>query len=356
MFPSLVVLLLPFVRVCKCTLSQNYASSDSSVDTVSSVEAAEFDRFLQAESVVNVTVPLDLDKAEEILMQYSSEEWGWMDIRVDPFNVPGRVDSNLQIFLRMFTNLILKSETVFQPTPSGLFYEFRTFGQTSLNKTQLLKRCEFAGRMFGTAARRNYTMDLPIPRAFYKLVIHGSNNYVTLDDIELVDQRAFIHLYKLRAKIMETSAEIDFPFRTLPYEYVVNGKTKSVTYNLSDDAFESRVTRANFYPYTRRYVDWVLFGRAKEELRAFCVGFMREFPRDALQRYIETLPMEVYILRQVSVTDYQDKKTNDLFWDAFRLEEAIRGKGDIDINDWAAFTEYKGYVAHDHVVERFWTW
>jgi hypothetical protein len=78
-------------------------------------------------SPFDVVVPNNLDDMEAILMRYNGSDWDELNIMVEGIHLPPthksfKRESNVGIFLRIVTKLLVDSETILGSTPSHMNY------------------------------------------------------------------------------------------------------------------------------------------------------------------------------------------------------------------------------------------
>ena len=98
-----------------------------------------------------------------------------------------------------------------------------------------------------------------------------------------------------------------------------------VTIDLKPGGADVPVTDENKKEYVDLVVEYRIFKRVQEQFEAFMSGFN------------ELIPQEL-----INVFDERE------------LELLIGGMSEIDVDDWAKYTDYRGYEMNDEVIQWFW--
>jgi hypothetical protein len=120
-----------------------------------------------------------LKPMEFMLMGYEGYEWPQLNIMIQEFHVLEDKKGNIEIFNRIVTKLLLESG-FFIPTPSNLFYQFIDIRSTQLQLSEIVRRSEFIGRIFGLAMTGSPLPGLTLSRGYFKFLLQDK---LTLHDI-----------------------------------------------------------------------------------------------------------------------------------------------------------------------------
>ena len=194
---------------------------------------------------------------------------------------------------------------------------------------------KFIGRVLGLAIFHNRFLDAYFVPGFYKVVLEKK---VNLKDLEAVDGELYKSLTWMLCVLIVVVVFVivaDASFRHR--ENSITGVLEE-TFSVMEDRFGEHVvvelrpggatqdvTEAN----KKQYVDLVavhrITGRIAEQFRALMEGLGDVLPLSLLRAF-----------------------------DEHELELLIGGMAEIDMDDWAQFTEYRGYEKTDRVIQWFW--
>lgn len=174
---------------------------------------------------------------------------------------------------------------------------------------------KFIGRCLGLAIFHRRFLDAYFIVSFYKMILKKK---VTLADLESVDAE----LYRGLSWMLDNSIEdvIDETFTTAEERF-----GEMVTIDLKPGGADVPVTDENKKEYVDLVVEYRIFKRVQEQFEAFMSGFN------------ELIPQEL-----INVFDERE------------LELLIGGMSEIDVDDWAKYTDYRGYEMNDEVIQWFW--
>ncbi|KAI0693906.1 ubiquitin-protein ligase [Cytidiella melzeri] len=174
---------------------------------------------------------------------------------------------------------------------------------------------KFIGRCLGLGIFHRRFLDAYFITAFYKMILKKK---VTLADLESVDAELHRGLtWMLENDITDI---IDETFTTTEERF-----GEMVTVELKPDGESIPVTEDNKKDYVNCVVEYRISRRVKEQFDAFMSGFSELIPQDLINVFDER-----------------------------ELELLIGGMSEIDVDDWAKFTDYRGYEVSDEVVQWFW--
>jgi len=178
-----------------------------------------------------------------------------------------------------------------------------------------LRYFKFIGRVLGLGIFHRRFLDASLPISFYKMILKKE---VTLADLEIVD----VELYRSLTWILQNDITnwVDESFTTK-----VERLGKMVTRELKPGGGNIPVTEENKKEYVGLMVKYHTLGRVKDQFSALRSGFVDLIPRDQINLF-----------------------------DEHELEFLIGGSTKIDVDDWAAFTSYRGYHVDDEVIRWFW--
>ncbi|KIP12373.1 hypothetical protein PHLGIDRAFT_98357 [Phlebiopsis gigantea 11061_1 CR5-6] len=174
---------------------------------------------------------------------------------------------------------------------------------------------KFIGRCLGLGIFHRRFLDAYFITAFYKMILKKK---VTLVDLESVD--AELHRGLTWMLDNDITDVIDETFTTTEERF-----GELVTVELKPGGADVPVTEDNKKEYVGCVVEYRISRRVKEQFEAFMSGFSELIPQDL-----------------VNVFDERE------------LELLIGGMSEIDVDDWAKFTDYRGYEVNDEVVQWFW--
>ncbi|KAF7796526.1 hypothetical protein EIP86_007706 [Pleurotus ostreatoroseus] len=174
---------------------------------------------------------------------------------------------------------------------------------------------KFIGRCLGLGIFHRRFLDAYFITAFYKMILKKK---VTLADLESVDAELHRGLtWMLENDITDV---IDETFTTTEERF-----GEMVTVELKAGGADVPVTEDNKKEYVNCVVEYRISRRVKEQFEAFMSGFSELIPQDLINVFDER-----------------------------ELELLIGGMSEIDVDDWAKFTDYRGYEVNDEVVQWFW--
>ncbi|EKM55866.1 uncharacterized protein PHACADRAFT_256774 [Phanerochaete carnosa HHB-10118-sp] len=174
---------------------------------------------------------------------------------------------------------------------------------------------KFIGRCLGLGIFHRRFLDAYFITAFYKMILRKK---VTLTDLESVD--AELHRGLTWMFENDITDVIDETFTTTEERF-----GEMVTVELKPGGADIAVTEENKKEYVDCVVEYRISRRVKDQFEAFMSGFSELIPQDL-----------------VNVFDERE------------LELLIGGMSEIDVDDWAKFTDYRGYEVNDEVVQWFW--
>ena len=174
---------------------------------------------------------------------------------------------------------------------------------------------KFIGRCVGLGIFHRRFLDAYFIVSFYKMILRKKIN---LSDLESVDAELFRGLtWMLENDITDI---IEETFTTTEDRF-----GEMVTIDLKPGGADIPVTQDNKKEYVEYIIDYRIQKRVREQFEAFMAGFN------------ELIPQEL-----VNVFDERE------------LELLIGGISEIDVDDWAKFTDYRGYEVNDEVIQWFW--
>ncbi|OCH95191.1 HECT-domain-containing protein [Obba rivulosa] len=174
---------------------------------------------------------------------------------------------------------------------------------------------KFIGRCLGLGIFHRRFLDAYFITAFYKMILKKK---VTLADLESVDAELHRGLtWMLENDITDV---IDETFTTTEERF-----GEMVTVELKAGGADVPVTEDNKKEYVAHVVEYRIARRVKDQFEAFMSGFSELIPQDLINVFDER-----------------------------ELELLIGGMSEIDVDDWAKFTDYRGYEVNDEVVQWFW--
>ncbi|GAA5939817.1 hypothetical protein JCM10213_007801 [Rhodosporidiobolus nylandii] len=205
------------------------------------------------------------------------------------------------------------SYCLFEPTEKGN-YTLQINPNSGINEEHL-DYFAFVGRLIGLAVFHRRFLDLHFATAIYKTLL---DRPVGLEDMAVVDAE----MYRSLSWIAENDIT-DILFHDFTASLETFG---SVTvHELIPGGADVPVTEENKKEYIALLCEHRLRGRVEKQLEAFKRGLG-----------------EVVPLKELRVFDEKE------------LELLIGGVGEIDVEDWAANTDYRGYTREDQVVQWFW--
>ncbi|KAF8334173.1 ubiquitin-protein ligase, partial [Cantharellus anzutake] len=174
---------------------------------------------------------------------------------------------------------------------------------------------KFIGRIMGLAILHRRFLDANFVAGFYKMILKKK---ITLDDLQSVDGELYHHMtWMLENDITDA---IDETFTTKEDRF-----GEILTIDLKPGGAEIHVTEENKREYVETVIEYRIVRRVKEQFDAFMSGFN------------ELIPQEL-----INVFDERE------------LGLLIGGISDIDVDDWAEHTDYRGYKANDEAIQWFW--
>ncbi|KAH9967967.1 hypothetical protein BC827DRAFT_460586 [Russula dissimulans] len=174
---------------------------------------------------------------------------------------------------------------------------------------------QFIGRVLGLGIFHRHLLDTYLPLSFYKVILKKK---LTLADLENVDAEFHHRLTSMLEN--DTTAEINESF-------VTKGEHlgEMVAIELKPGGGNIPVTEENKKEYVDLMVNYYISERVKDQFDALIGGLNGLIPPDL-----------------ISVFDERE------------LELLIGGSTEIDVDDWAKYTDYIGYDAGDEVIQWFW--
>ncbi|KAH9967971.1 hypothetical protein BC827DRAFT_1152318 [Russula dissimulans] len=215
---------------------------------------------------------------------------------------------------------LLLSREMFKPS-TGLFkhsaHDNHTFQINPAigDNPEHLRYFKFIGRVLGLGIFHRRFLDASLAVSFYKMILKKE---ATLTDLEIVDAELHHRLtWMLRNDIING---VDESFTTK-----VERLGKMATMELKPGGANIPVTDENKREYVDLMVKYHTLERVKDQFGALRSGFMDLIPQDLITLFDER-----------------------------ELELLIGGSTDINMDDWAAFTNYHGYDVNDEVIQWFW--
>ncbi|KDQ51192.1 hypothetical protein JAAARDRAFT_534576 [Jaapia argillacea MUCL 33604] len=214
----------------------------------------------------------------------------------------------------------LLSHEMFQPN-YGLF-QYSTHDNYTLQinpasgiNPEHLDYFRFIGRCLGMAVFHRRFLDVYFVQSFYKMML---GKKAALEDLEGVD--AELHrglVWMLENDITDVLEE---SFCTTEEHF-----GQLVTIELKPGGEDIPVTEENKKEYVDLLVQYRIVGRLKDQFGAFMKGFGEIIPPSSIALFNE-----------------------------HELEWLIGGVSDVDVDDWAKFTDYRGYTQTDPIIQWFW--
>jgi hypothetical protein len=194
------------------------------------------------------------------------------------------------------------------------------------NKIQ--KQYRFLGQFLGMAIRKKHYLELKFPGLFWKKLL---NEQITTEDIEGIDLQSFTMINEMEKNIEQIKSmggdqDMDSLFSSIMSELRFDVISSSgQTYELIPGGTEISITAANFKQYCSSY---------------------RQYRLNEFNRQIDLIQQGLY---SVIPCYYLNLFT------ANELEEAVCGKGRIDVEILKRNTSYGGdYNQNSPPIERFW--
>ncbi|TFK50649.1 HECT-domain-containing protein [Heliocybe sulcata] len=214
----------------------------------------------------------------------------------------------------------LLSHEMFNPS-YGLFqYSTHDNYTLQINKAsginpEHLDYFNFIGRCIGLAVFHRRFLDVYFVPSFYKMML---GKKLTLADLEGVD--ADLHRSLIWMLENDITDILDETFSTTEDRF-----GEVVTVPLIPGGEDIPVTEENKREYVEALVDYRISTGVKEQFDAFMAGFMDIVPKDMISVFNE-----------------------------HELEWLIGGISDVDMDDWAKYTDYRNYEKTDQVIQWFW--
>ncbi|PVF96727.1 putative ubiquitin-protein ligase [Serendipita vermifera] len=174
---------------------------------------------------------------------------------------------------------------------------------------------KFIGRVVGLAIFHRRFLDAYFISSLYKMILHKK---IALSDLEGVDAE----LHRSMSWTLENDIT-DVIEETFSVQEERFGEL--VTIELKPGGADVPVTEENKAEFVDLMVEYRITKRVQEQYTAFMEGFN------------ELIPQEL-----INVFDERE------------LELLIGGISEIDVDDWAKFTDYRGYSTDDQVIKWFW--
>jgi E3 ubiquitin-protein ligase NEDD4 len=173
----------------------------------------------------------------------------------------------------------------------------------------------FIGRCVGLAIFHRRFLDAYFVLSFYKMILGKQIGLADLEGIDADLHRGLSWMLEndITDVIDETFTKTEDRFGEL------------VTVELKPGGADIAVDESNKKEYVELVVKYRIQKRVLEQYDAFMVGFH------------ELVPQELIVV-----------------FDEREMELLISGISEIDTDDWAKFTDYRGYDAEDKVVQWFW--
>ncbi|EPQ55532.1 HECT-domain-containing protein [Gloeophyllum trabeum ATCC 11539] len=173
----------------------------------------------------------------------------------------------------------------------------------------------FIGRCIGLAVFHRRFLDVYFVPSFYKMML---GKRLTLADLEGVD--ADLHRSLVWMLENDITDVLDETFSTTEDRF-----GEMVTVPLIPGGEDIPVTEENKREYVEALVDYRISKGVKEQFDAFMSGFVEIIPKDMISVFNE-----------------------------HELEWLIGGISDVDMDDWAKYTDYRNYEKTDQVIQWFW--
>ncbi|GAA5878981.1 hypothetical protein JCM8547_008682 [Rhodosporidiobolus lusitaniae] len=202
---------------------------------------------------------------------------------------------------------------LFEPIEKGN-YQLQINPRSEVNEDHL-DYFAFIGRCVGLAIFHRRFLNIHFATSIYKCLL---NRAVTLEDMAVIDQ----DLYNGLGWMVHND-----PTDIVEYDFTTSLDTFGTveTYELKPGGADIPVTNENKMEYISLLCEHRLRGRVEVQLKAF-------------KRGVD----EIVPLRELEIFDEKE------------LELVIGGIGEIDVDDWAANTDYRGYTKDAQVVQWFW--
>ena len=185
---------------------------------------------------------------------------------------------------------------------------------------KIKKQYRFIGQLMGMAIRRKHYLDLKFPNLLWKQLVRES---ITLEDIESIDIQSFTMINEMEKNIKQIQSNESNDIDELRFEVV---SSSGETYELISGGKDIPITAKNFKDYCHYY---------------------RQYRLNEFQRQIEFIRQGLYnIIPGYFLSLFTSNE----------LEEAVCGKGEIDIELLKRNTIYGGdYYADLPFIQQFWT-
>ncbi|CAF1467850.1 unnamed protein product [Rotaria sp. Silwood1] len=194
--------------------------------------------------------------------------------------------------------------------------------------TKVKNQYRFIGQLMGMAIRRKHYLDLKFPSLLWKQLVQEK---VTMEDIEAIDMQSFTIVNEMektlkRNQSIDTDSDINYLLSSIMSELRFDiVSSAGQTYELIPGGAEIPITSDNLKQYCAYY----------------CAYRLNEF-----HRQIEFIRQGLYSI----VPSYYLS-----LFTASNLEEAVCGKGQIDIELLKRNTNYNHVSADAPYIQRFWT-
>ncbi|GAA5833840.1 hypothetical protein JCM11251_005983 [Rhodosporidiobolus azoricus] len=205
------------------------------------------------------------------------------------------------------------SYCLFEPTEKGN-YTLQINPNSGVNEEHL-DYFAFVGRLIGLAIFHRRFLDAHFATSIYKCFL---DRPVGLEDMAVVDAEMFRSLTWIAENDITDVLDLDFTSSLDNFGSIS-------TIELKPGGVDIPVTEGNKLEYIALLCEHRLRGRVEQQLRAFKAGLD-----------------EIVPLKELRVFDEKE------------LELIIGGVGKIDVDDWAANTDYRGWTKDSQVVLWFW--
>ncbi|EMG46275.1 E3 ubiquitin-protein ligase, putative, partial [Candida maltosa Xu316] len=174
---------------------------------------------------------------------------------------------------------------------------------------------KFIGRVVGLGVFHRRFLDAFFVGALYKMMLHKK---VVLQDMEGVDSEFYRSLKWILDNDITGILDLTFSAEEERFGEVVE-------VDLKPNGREIEVTEDNKAEYVQMVTEWRISKRVEDQFQAFISGFNELIPHDLINVFDER-----------------------------ELELLIGGLASIDVSDWKANTDYRGYSESDVTVQLFW--
>ncbi|CAF2482030.1 unnamed protein product [Rotaria sp. Silwood2] len=186
----------------------------------------------------------------------------------------------------------------------------------------------FVGQLMGMAIRKKHYLDLKFPILLWKQLVQEQ---ITMEDIEAIDMQSFTIINEMkktlkRSQSIDTDSDINYLLSSIMSELRFDiVSSAGQTYELVPGGAKIPITSDNLKQYCSYY----------------CAYRLNEF-----HRQIEFIRQGLYSIVPSSYLS---------LFTASNLEEAVCGKGQIDVELLKRNTNYKHISADAPHIQRFWT-